>query len=97
MSAKYSFSPSLAADFLSLFAHSKRLEVLELITQREWDVTSLADKVGLSQSALSQHLKKLRHGKLVMTRREAQTLYFSSSSAAVVVTLSALIELFAEA
>lgn len=96
MTAQHSFPLGSAADFLALLAHSKRLQVLELIALREWDVTSLADKVGLSQSALSQHLKKLRDGKLVMTRREAQTVYYSSSSAAVVVILESLRELFAE-
>ncbi|WJH38345.1 metalloregulator ArsR/SmtB family transcription factor (plasmid) [Aliirhizobium terrae] len=96
MNAQFSFSPSSAADFIALLAHPKRLQVLELVTQREWDVTSLAEKVSLSQSALSQHLKKLRDGKLVMTRREAQTVYYSCSSAAVAVVLRALIELFAK-
>ena len=36
----------------------------------------LADAVGLSQSALSQHLAKMREEGLVATRREAQTVFY---------------------
>ena len=37
---------------------------------------SLAGAIGLSQSALSQHLAKLREQRLVATRRDAQTIYY---------------------
>ena len=43
----------------------------------EWSVGELEDVVGLSQSALSQHLARLRRDNLVKTRREAQTIYYS--------------------
>jgi len=54
---KFNFDANQAANFLSLLANAKRLEVLELIAKQERDVTSLAEAVHLSQSALSQHLK----------------------------------------
>jgi ArsR family transcriptional regulator, virulence genes transcriptional regulator len=66
-----------AADFLLLLANSKRLLILcELMAEREMSVGPLADAVGLSQSALSQHLAKLRDEGLVETRREAQTIFY---------------------
>jgi ArsR family transcriptional regulator, virulence genes transcriptional regulator len=66
-----------AVAFLSLLANDKRLIVLcELAEGGELCVGDLAEAVGLSQSALSQHLCKLRTEGLVQTRREAQTIYY---------------------
>jgi len=79
----YNFDTDEAAKLLLLAGNEARLQVLQLVCQQEWDVNSLAMEVDLSQSALSQHLKKLRDGKLVTTRRDAQTIYYSCKSAAV--------------
>jgi DNA-binding transcriptional ArsR family regulator len=92
----YNFEAAPAAEFLSLMANEKRLQILGLIIEREWDVGSLANEIGLSQSALSQHLKKLRDGNLVTVRREAQTLHYSCPSSAVMTTLGVLRDLFCE-
>ncbi|MGV3633379.1 MAG: ArsR/SmtB family transcription factor, partial [Pseudorhodoplanes sp.] len=40
----------------------------------------IAQRVGLSQSALSQHLSRLRSLRLVNTRRDKQTIYYSCTS-----------------
>ena len=79
----FTFDPKPAAELLNLMSHSGRLDVLKPLTAREWDVTSLANAVNLSQSALSQHLKRLREGGLVKTRREAQQQFYSVKSEAV--------------
>ncbi|MGH1571096.1 ArsR/SmtB family transcription factor [Methylobacterium sp. P31] len=66
-----------AARLLRLLANEKRLLILCLLIARgEMDVTSLAEAVELSQSALSQHLAKLREDRLVAFRRESQTLHY---------------------
>lgn len=66
-----------AARLLRLLANEKRLLVLcHIVSAGEMKVGELADAVGLSQSALSQHLAKLREDRLVATRREAQTVYY---------------------
>jgi len=85
-----------AADFLLLLANSKRLLILcELMAAREMSVGPLADAVGLSQSALSQHLAKLRDEGLVETRRESQTIFYRlSRDARVRRTLALLKDLF---
>ncbi len=54
----------------------------------------LADSVGLSQSALSQHLAKLRGGKLVTTRRDAQTINYSLASEEVSAVMMVLYNLY---
>jgi ArsR family transcriptional regulator, virulence genes transcriptional regulator len=69
-----------AAEFLQLLGNDKRLLILcELMTEGEMPVNALADAVGLSQSALSQHLAKLRSDNLVQTRRESQMIYYNVS------------------
>ena len=66
-----------AARLLRLLAHEKRLLVLcHLEAGGEMNVTELVGVVGLSQSALSQHLARLREDQLVATRREAQTIWY---------------------
>ncbi|MNL05580.1 HTH-type transcriptional regulator KmtR [compost metagenome] len=66
-----------AAEFLTALANPKRLLVLDLLTKNELSVGDLAEQVGLSQSALSQHLAKLRAAHLVSTRKNGQTIYYS--------------------
>lgn len=92
----YTFDAATSANLLDLMGHPGRLTVLKLITEKEWDVGSLAQQVGLSQSALSQHLAKLRAGKLVETRRDRQTVYYSSNSNAVRKVLATLEKLALE-
>ena len=66
-----------AAEFLKLLANPQRLLVLcRLVAEREMSVGQLEEAVELSQSALSQHLAKLRDDGLVATRREAQTIHY---------------------
>jgi len=85
-----------SAALLTAMANPKRLAILELLMQGEMAVGQLAGRVGLSQSALSQHLSKLRTQKLVDTRRDAQTIYYSSRSPEVQAILTALREIFGE-
>lgn len=66
-----------AAELLKAMANPQRLRVLCLLIEREMSVGELNALVPLSQSALSQHLAVLREKKLVKTRREAQTVYYS--------------------
>jgi len=66
-----------AAEFLKLLANPHRLLILcQLVAEREMSVGQIGDAVGLGQSALSQHLAKLREDGIVATRREAQTVFY---------------------
>jgi DNA-binding transcriptional ArsR family regulator len=68
---------SEAAQLLKLLANENRLLILcRLVLARELSVNGLADVVGISQSALSQHLAKMRAEGLLATRRDAQTIYY---------------------
>jgi len=72
-----------AANLLSLLANGKRLTIVEHLIDNEMSVGAIAKKLSLSQSALSQHLAKLRTMNLVETRRDKQTIYYSCNSESV--------------
>ena len=66
-----------AAQLLKMLANEKRLLILCFLAARgEMTVGELVDVVKLSQSALSQHLAKLRADGLVEFRRASQTLHY---------------------
>jgi DNA-binding transcriptional ArsR family regulator len=66
-----------AARLLKTLANDQRLRVLCLLIGGELSVSQINARIDLSQSALSQHLAKLREEGLVATRRDAQTIYYS--------------------
>lgn len=71
------------AAILGALANERRLMILcRLVEWGEANVTALAEEANLSQSALSQHLAKLRAAGIVATRRDAQTIYYRLASAA---------------
>lgn len=83
-----------AAALLSLLANGKRLMIVEQLLEREMSVGAIAEKVSLSQSALSQHLAKLRSLNLVETRRDRQMIYYSCNSDAARRLLGTLEDIF---
>ena len=65
------------AGILRALANERRLMILcKLVEAGEATVTSLAEAVGLSQSALSQHLAMMRDEGIVTFRRDAQVLWY---------------------
>jgi ArsR family transcriptional regulator len=65
------------AGIMRALANERRLIILcKLVECGEGNVNALAEAVGLSQSALSQHLARMREEGLVTFRRESQTLWY---------------------
>lgn len=83
-----------AAELLRLLANETRLMVLCQLGTGEKSVGELNALVGLSQSALSQHLAKLRAEGLVATRREAQTIYYGIADGRVSRLVATLYDIF---
>ncbi len=67
----------VAVNLLKALSNEKRLLIVCALYKGEKSVGELEKIVGLSQSALSQHLARLRRDKVVHTRRDAQTIYYS--------------------
>jgi len=84
-----------AASLLKSLANEKRLMILcKLLEHGEMSVTPLAEEVGLSQSALSQHLAKLREDEIVGFRRDAQTIHYRLNSPSAMNLLKTLKNIF---
>lgn len=83
-----------AANLLKALSNDRRLMIMCALNHGEKSVGDLEKVVGLSQSALSQHLARLRRDNLVRTRRSAQTIYYSSDSPRAGAVLDCLCTLF---
>lgn len=77
-----------AAILFSSLSNTVRLGVLLRLTKREWSVNELALDLQISQSALSQHLGKLRQAGIVRSRRNAQTVFYRCENDTVIKLLS---------
>ena len=68
------------ARLLKLLGNGNRLRILcQLTDGADKSVNCLAERLQISQSALSQHLAKMREDGLIEGRRDAQTIYYSIS------------------
>ncbi len=85
-----------ASALLKAMANERRLLILCLLAQGEKSVSELEALVSLSQSALSQHLARLRRDRLVTTRRVAQTIYYSLAGREAGAIMETLYALFCE-
>lgn len=85
-----------ASSLLKALANEKRLLIVCILIKGEKNVGDLESVVGLSQSALSQHLARLRRDGIVDTRREAQTIYYSIKDKAVPALLSCLCTIYSD-
>lgn len=86
---------SEVAAVLKAVANERRLMLLcKLLELGEANVGALADAIGLSQSALSQHLTVLKDQGIVDYRRESQTLWYRICDPRIVALFSTLQGLF---
>lgn len=84
-----------AASTLALLANPQRLRILcRLVRHGELSVGQLNEGLPLSPSALSQHLARLRRQRLVVTRKESQTVYYRLHRPDVVEILATLNRLY---
>ncbi len=83
-----------ASRLLKALSNECRLLILCNLLGGEKSVTQINDRVALSQSALSQHLARLRKEGLVAVRKEAQTVYYRMNSPEVEQVIGVLYQLY---
>lgn len=83
-----------AARMLKTLSSESRLMILCALEVREYSVTELHQQIGLSQSALSQHLATLRREGMVKTRRESQVIFYSLAQSNTTRIIEVLSDLF---
>lgn len=92
--ARLQASAERASALLKAMGNPTRLMVLCQIAHGEKSVSELEQAVGLSQSALSQHLAVLRTRGIVTTRRVGQTVRYSLTGAEAAAMMTALYDIF---
>ena len=88
---------SSACELLKAMANEWRLMILCQLSEGEKTVSELRSMIGLSQSALSQHLAILRREKIVVARKHAQSVSYSLAGDQATKVMKSLHEVFCEA
>lgn len=83
-----------ASELLKALAHEGRLLILCLLAEGEKSVSELEDVMQMPQAAVSQQLARLRFDRLVTTRRDGRTIYYSIASEEVSSVIETLYNLF---
>ncbi|MDA1100193.1 MAG: metalloregulator ArsR/SmtB family transcription factor [Proteobacteria bacterium] len=85
-----------ASRILKAMANERRLMILCYLNEGEHSVGELEKLLGISQSALSQHLARLRNDGLVRSRRQAQNIYYSLCGESARIIMQSLHNLIAD-
>jgi ArsR family transcriptional regulator, virulence genes transcriptional regulator len=92
--AAFEAAAAKAAAMLRALANERRLLILCQLGAGEVSVGVLQERLGLSQSVLSQHLGVLREEGVVATRRQAQTIFYRIADPAAVRILETLAAIY---
>lgn len=65
------------ADLFKLFGDSTRIKILYALYEKELAVGEIAEKLGMTLSAVSHQLRILKQGKLVKSQRDGKQMYYS--------------------
>ena len=66
-----------AAELLKVFGDSTRIRIIFVLCQNEMCVCDIADLLGMTQSAISHQLRVLKQARLVSSRRDGKTIFYS--------------------
>jgi DNA-binding transcriptional ArsR family regulator len=83
-----------ASALLKTLGHRDRLMILCNLAEGERAVGELAETLGLAQSALSQHLARMRAEGLVASRRESQSVFYRLNDGEVRQLIESLYQIF---
>ena len=67
------------AELFKVFGDSTRIRILYVLFEKEICVQELADRLGMTQSAVSHQLKILKQSKLIKSRRDGKSAFYSLS------------------
>ena len=84
------------ADICRTLGNPKRLEIIEALSERELNVTDLAERMGIRSSNVSQHLSVLRSKGLIVARREGLNIYYSIADPKIITACGMMREVLLE-
>ena len=65
-----------AAELFRAFSDTSRVRILSALVDQELNISALAELVGVSESAVSHHMRGLRQMRIVQARREGKEVYY---------------------
>jgi DNA-binding transcriptional ArsR family regulator len=65
------------AELFGAFSDTSRVRIISVLTEGEQNVGALAQAVGLSESAVSHHMRALRQMRLVQARKDGRQVFYS--------------------
>ena len=65
------------AELFRSFSDTSRVRILSAVIEQEVNISTLAEMVGLTESAVSHHMRGLRQMHIVRARREGKEVYYS--------------------
>ena len=92
--SSFEANAAAAARLMRALGNERRLMILCQLSDGERSVGALQACIGLSQSALSQHLAVLREDGIVATRREGQTIHYRIADPAASKVIATLAEIY---
>jgi len=64
------------AELFRAFSDTSRVRILSAIVEQEINISALAEMVGVTESAVSHHMRGLRQMHLVQSRRDGKEVYY---------------------
>jgi ArsR family transcriptional regulator, lead/cadmium/zinc/bismuth-responsive transcriptional repressor len=70
-------SAAHVAELFRAFSDTSRVRILSVIVEQEMKVSQLAELVGVTESAVSHHMRGLRQMRLVKSRRDGKEVFYT--------------------
>lgn len=64
------------AEMCKVFSHPKRLELINVLRDKEMSVGELSQRLGLTMGNLSQHLAMMRERRILVSKKEGNVVYY---------------------
>ena len=84
------------AELCKVFSNSTRLEILNLLRDKEMSVTELIEKTKLSQANISQHLSIMKYKDIVISDRKGKNIYYKLTNPKIIKAFDIIKEVLAE-
>ena len=84
------------AELCKVFSNSTRLEILNLLRDKEMSVTELIEKTKLSQANISQHLSIMKYKDIVISDRKGKNIYYQLTNPKIIKAFDIIREVLAE-
>ena len=84
------------AEMCKVFSNSTRLEILNLLRDKELSVTELIEKTKLSQANISQHLSIMKSKSIVVSNRKGKNIYYKLTNPKIIKAFDIIREILAE-